>query len=377
MDLELTKEQKALKSSAREFLKKECPPGQMREMREDEDGFSPTLWKKMADLGWMGVMIPEKYDGMGGDFIELAIILEAMGEVCCPGPYFSTVVLGGLTLLNAGSEEQKAAFLPKLANGELVTALAQNEPGSWFDAGGIQTTAKKEGDDFIINGLKLFVENAHIADTIICTARTGEGSNPEEAISLFLVDGKDPGITCTLLDTLAYDKQAEVVFDNVRVPAVNMLGNEGEGWQILSKIQEQAAVAKCAELVGIIQTTFDMTVSYAKDRRQFGRPIGSFQAVQHHCANMVIDVDGARFITYQAAWRIAQGLTTNVEASMAKAFTSEASRKVTFLGHQIHGAIAFCDEHDMHLFYRKAKAGEMAFGDGNYHFEKVAQELGL
>lgn len=377
MDLELSKEQKALKSSAREFLKKECPPEQMRNMKDDQTGYSPVLWKKMAELGWMGVAIPERYDGLGGDFIELAIILESMGEVCCPGPFFSTVVLGGLTLLDAGSEEQKSDLLPKLVNGDLVMALAQNEPGSWFDAAGIKTSAQKEGEDYIIEGTKLFVENAHIADHIICLAKTGDGSDPENNLSLFLVDGKDPSVKCTLLDTLAYDKQAEVIFDQVRVPAKNMLGKEGEGWQVLKGIQEQAAVAKCAELVGIIQTTFDMTVAYAKDRRQFGRPIGSFQAIQHHCANMVIDVDGARFITYQAAWRIAQGLTAKTESSMAKAYTSEASRKVTFLGHQIHGAISFCDEHDMHLFYRKAKAGEMAFGDSNYHLEKVAQQLGL
>ena len=377
MDLELSKEQKALKNSAREFLKKECPPEQMRDMRDDAEGYSPVLWKKMAELGWMGVMIPEKYDGLGGDFIELAIILESMGEVCCPGPFFSTVVLGGLTLLGAGSEDQKSDLLPKLVNGDLVMALAQNEPGSWFDAAGIKTSAQKEGDDYIIEGTKLFVENAHIADHIICLAKTGNSSDPENNLSLFLVDGKDPSVKCTLLDTLAYDKQAEVIFDKVRVPAKNILGKEGDGWQILKGIQEQAAVAKCAELVGIIQTTFDMTVAYAKDRRQFGRPIGSFQAIQHHCANMVIDVDGARFITYQAAWRIAQGLTAETESSMAKAHTSEASRKVTFLGHQIHGAISFCDEHNMHLFYRKAKAGEMAFGDSNYHLEKVAQQLGL
>jgi len=146
---------------------------------------------------------------------------------------------------------------------------------------------------------------------------------------------------------------------------------------LLAGLQEKAAVAKCAEMVGGLQTTFDMTVAYAKERKQFGKPIGSFQAVQHHCANMVIDVDGARFITYQAAWRIAEGLPAGMEASMAKAWTSEASRRVTVLGHQIHGAISFCEEHDMHLFYRKAKAGAVAFGDGDHHLEKVARQLGL
>jgi len=377
MDLELSKEQKALKNSVREFLRKECPPEQMRLMRTDELGYAKSLWGKMAELGWMGVMIPEIYDGMGGNFIDLSIIMESMGEVCCPGPFFSTVVLGGLSLLAAGSEEQKSELLPKMVDGDLVMALAQNEPDSWYDTSSIRTTAKKDGDAYIIEGTKLFVENAHIADIIVCAAKTNDSTSPEEAITLFLIDAKDPAVKCTVLDTLAYDKQTEVIFDKVKVSSSHILGAESGGWQILKKIEEQAAVAKCAELVGIIQTTFDMTVNYAKDRRQFGRPIGSFQAIQHHCANMVIDVDGARFITYQAAWRIAQGLPIDMEASMAKAFTSEASRKVTFLGHQIHGAISFCDEHDMHLFYRKAKAGEMAFGDGSYHLEKIAQQLGL
>jgi len=349
----------------------------MRLMRTDELGYAKSLWGKMAELGWMGVMIPEIYDGMGGNFIDLSIIMESMGEVCCPGPFFSTVVLGGLSLLAAGSEEQKSELLPKMVDGDLVMALAQNEPDSWYDTSSIRTTAKKDGDAYIIEGTKLFVENAHIADIIVCAAKTNDSTSPEEAITLFLIDAKDPAVKCTVLDTLAYDKQTEVIFDKVKVSSSHILGAESGGWQILKKIEEQAAVAKCAELVGIIQTTFDMTVNYAKDRRQFGRPIGSFQAIQHHCANMVIDVDGARFITYQAAWRIAQGLPIDMEASMAKAFTSEASRKVTFLGHQIHGAISFCDEHDMHLFYRKAKAGEMAFGDGSYHLEKIAQQLGL
>jgi alkylation response protein AidB-like acyl-CoA dehydrogenase len=349
----------------------------MREMKDDEKGYPEVLWKKMADLGWMGVMIPESYDGIGGSFMDLAIILEAMGEACCPGPFFSTVVLGGSAILEAGSDEQKKTLLPKIANGDLILALAMTEPGVWYGTSAINAQAVAENDEYIINGTKLFVENAHIADYILCTVRTDNSGSPDEGLTLFLVDGRSEGITCTVLDTLAYDKQCEVVFDNVRVPSGNIIGEKGKAFGLLEGLQEKAAVGKCAEMVGCIQTAFDMTVAYAKDRRQFGRPIGSFQAIQHHCANMVIDVDGARFITYQAAWKIAEGLSAGMEASMAKAWTSDASRRVTFLGHQIHGAISFCEEHDMHLYYRKAKAAEVAFGDGGYHLEKVAQQLGL
>lgn len=377
MDLELTKEQKILKSSARDFLKKECPSSVMREMKEDEKGYPKALWAKMADLGWLGVMIPEEYDGIGGNFMDLTILLEMMGEACCPGPFFSTVVLGGLAILDAGSEEQRKKLLPKLANGDLILALALTEPGAWYKTSAIKIQAIADKDEYVINGTKLFVENAHIADYILCAVRTDKGGSPDEGLTLFLVDGKSKGITCTVLDTLAYDKQCEVVFDNVRVPADNIIGEKGKAFSLLENLQEKAAVGKCAEMVGCIQKAFDMTVAYAKDRKQFGRPIGSFQAVQHHCANMVIDVDGARFITYQAAWKISQGLPASMEASMAKAWTSDASRRVTFLGHQIHGAISFCEEHDMHLYYRKAKAAEVAFGDGDYHLEKVAEQLGL
>lgn len=377
MDLEFTEDQNILKFSAQNFLKKECPPSLIKQMKDDERGYPQELWNKMVELGWLGVMIPEEYGGIGGNFLDLAIILESMGKVCCPGPYFSTVVLGGLAILSAGSDDQKQRLLPKLVNGELILALAMTEPGAWYGTSGIKIRATDDKDEYVIDGIKLFVENAHIADYILCVARTGEDAGSKNGLTVFLVEGNNPGVRCTLLQTLAYEKQCEVVFDKVRVPKQNILGEQGKAGGILRDLQEKAAVAKCAEMVGELQATFDMTVAYAKEREQFGRPIGSFQAIQHHCANMVIDVDGARFITYSVAWKIAEGLPASMEASMAKAWTSEAARRVTRLGHQIHGAIAFCEEHDLHLYYRKAKAGEVAFGDGDYHLEKVAKQLGL
>ncbi|MCP4756091.1 MAG: acyl-CoA/acyl-ACP dehydrogenase [Proteobacteria bacterium] len=374
MELELTNEQKILKSSVRDFLKKECPISLMREMRTDEDGFPKAIWKKMADLGWLGIVIPEEYDGTGGSFVDLAILLEAMGEVCCPGPFFSSVVLAGSAILAAGTENQKKELLPRLANGDLILSLALIEPGMGYGLEGIAAKAALDGNEYVLNGTKLFVENAHISDTLLCACRDESAGG---GLSLLLVDSKSPGVQIAALDTLAYEKQCEVVFNNARVPKENILGLAGQATPILEKVQEQAAIAKCAELVGVLQTAFSMSVSYAKERNQFGKPIGSFQAVQHHCANMVVDVDGARLITYSAAWKLANDRPAQLEASMAKAWTSEASRKVSFLAHQIHGAIAFCDEHDLHLYYRKAKAGEIAFGDGNYHLEKVAEQLGM
>jgi alkylation response protein AidB-like acyl-CoA dehydrogenase len=377
MDLDLTQEQKILKRSAQEFLKKECPPSLLREMKDDEKGYAPKLWDHMVDLGWTGVMIPEKYGGIGSNFLDLCILLEAMGEACCQSPFFSTVVLGGLAILSAGSEKQKEALLPKIADGDLILALAMTEPGGLYGTSNIAMSAKPDKNDYVLNGTKLFVENAHLADYIICVARTDTPKSPDGGLTLFLVDTKSPGVKCSPLKTLAYDKQCEVAFNEVRVPKSNVLAEVDQAGTILDKLQDQATVAKCAELVGCIQTAFDRTVAYAKERKQFGRPIGSFQAVQHHCANMVVDVDGSRFITYQAAWKIFKGIPASMDVAMAKAWTSSASRRVTSLAHQIHGAISFTEEYDLHLYYRRAKAAEVAFGDTEYHLERVAQALAL
>jgi 3-oxocholest-4-en-26-oyl-CoA dehydrogenase beta subunit len=377
MDLDLTKEQKILKQSAKEFLKKECPTSLLREMKDDERGYPMAMWKKMADLGWMGVVIPEKFGGIGGNFIDLAILLESMGEVNCPGAFFSTVVMGGSAVLFGGNEEQKKEILPKIVDGKLVFAFAMTEPGMYYDASRVSMKADSKGGSWTLNGVKLFVENAKIADYILCVARTSGSPGDRDGLTLFMVEGKSPGLTCTALQTLAFDKQCEVVFDGVSVDGKNVLGTPGKAWELLEKIQNQGVVAKCAELVGCIQTAFDLTVTYAKERKQFDRPIGSFQAVQHHCANMVMDVDGARFITYKAAWEIAQGMDAAATASMAKAWTGSAGQRVTILAHQIHGAIAFCEEMDLHLYYRRAKAAEAFLGDSDYHLEKVAGHLGL
>jgi len=377
MDFDFTREQRLLRSSAREFLKKECPTSLIREMKDNEKGYSPALWEKMAGLGWLGLMIPENYGGLGGNFLDLSILLEAMGEVCMPGPFFSTVVLGSSMITEAGSKGQKQKILPMVADGELILSLAYAEPGSRYGADGIHASAKKNNDGFVINGTKLFAENAHIADYLLCLARTDEGEKAEEGLTLFLVDAKDPGIHCTVLKTLAYDKQCEVVFENVKVPDEHVIGERGRGWNLLEKTTDQAAIAKCAEMLGSLEAVLKMTVNYAKERVQFGHPIGSFQAIQHHCANMLMDVEGSKVLAYQAAWRIAEGHPSGLEISMAKAFTGEAAQRVSRLGIQIHGAMGFCEETDVHLYYRRVKAGEVSFGDGNYHYEKVAQWIGL
>ena len=378
MDLGFSEEQEMLRNTARDFLQTECPTTLVKEMAEDERGYTAELWGKMAELGWMGLVLPEEYDGMGMSFLDLAVLLEEMGRACFPGPFFSTVVLGALTVLEAGNEEQKKELLPKIAAGEAILTMALTEPSASYDPAAVTVKAVPDKDDYVISGTKLFVDNAHIADYMVCVTRTKDGAGKaEEGITLFLVDAKSPGIATTLLKTIAGDKQCEVTFDNVRVPQKNMLGERDKGWPVVAKILEKAAVAKCAEMVGGAQAALDMSVAYAKERIQFGRPIGSFQAIQHHCANMVTDVDGSRFITYQAAWKVSEGLPAAMEVSMAKAWVNEAYRRVTQLGHQIHGGIGFCMDHDMPLYFKRAKAAEPTFGDADWHREIVARELGL
>ena len=377
MDIGLSEEQEILKASARDFLATECPKKLVKELDESDKGYSPELWRKMAELGWMGLVFPEDYGGSGGTFLDLVVLLEEMGYNILPGPFFSTVVLGGLPILKAGSEEQRKEFLSKIARGELIFTMALTESTASYDASAITVKASPRNGEYSINGTKLFVTDANVADYLLCVARTEETANPETGITIFVVDAKTPGIKCTLLKTLARDKQNEVVFDNVNVAKENIVGGLDQGWPVIQDTLEKAAVAKCAEMVGGAQAALEMAVNYAKERIQFNRPIGTFQAVQHYCANMVTDVDGARYITYKAAWKLSEGLPATKSVAMAKAWVGDAYQRVTMLGQQVFGAIGFTMDHDMHLYYRRARAGAIAFGNSNFHREVVAKELGL
>ncbi len=278
--------------------------------------------------------------------------------------------------MEAGSDAQKAQHLPRIASGEQIWTLAFTEPSARFDAEGVQLTAKKDGNDYVLNGTKLFIRDSHVADNMVVVARTG-GSG-EQGISLFIVDAKAAGITHTPLRTIASDKQTEIKFENVRVPAANLMGAEGQAWPVFKKIANKATVLECAYLVGLAQQDFDITLNYAKERVQFGRPIGSFQAIQHKAADMVTDVDGSRFIMYKAAWAVAEDeADADEQVHMAKAWISDASRRVVAHGQQIHGGIGFTKDYKIQLFFRRQKAAELAWGDADFHRELVAQGMGI
>ncbi len=378
MNYNLNKTQRILKDEAHRFLSKECPSDFVREMAEDEIGYSKRLWQKMAGLDWMGVLIPEQYDGMGGNFIDLAVLLSEMGYRCMPGPYFCSIVSGGLTILEAGSDAQKASLLPALSRGERILTLAWVEQEGIYAPDGINLSAKLQGKQYVLSGTKLFVPYAHVADTLICVARTGKEKQGESTgLTLFLVDSKQQGIQVEPLITMAGDKQSEVTFENVAVSRDNVLGQPNEGWAVLKKVLQMAAVAKSAEMIGGSQRAMDMAIPYVKGREQFGRPVAAFQAVQHHCANMLTYADTLKFMTYQAAWLISEGLPFEKEASMCKAWSSDSYRRLVALAHQVIGGMGFMEEYDLQLYFKHAKSAEQTLGDADLHREWVAREMGM
>jgi alkylation response protein AidB-like acyl-CoA dehydrogenase len=371
MDFALNEQQEMMQTLARDFLKAEYPEKVLRAMIKDETGHSPEFWRKMAELNLTGLAIPEKYGGVG-DFLDLMVVLEEMGKAGLIGPFFSTVVLGATTIVESGSEEQKAKYLPEIASGKLILTLALAEPSGKYTASDIKTKANKQGNQFIISGSKMFVPDASVADCLIVAARTSEASDPRNGISLFLVDGKSAGIKVQPLKTISGEKQYEVIFENVEVPAENVLGEMNRGWQYIEKVLAKAAVAACAEMVGGANQVLDVTLTYAKERMAFGHPIGAFQSIQHSCTDMFIDVEGSRFVTYQAGWKLNEGLPAEKEVSVAKAWVSQAFRRVVTSSHQVHGAIGFSEDHILHLYTKRARALEFSFGDVAFHLDKLA-----
>lgn len=375
MDLFLSEQQKMLQKMARDFLAEKCPKDYVRLMETDERGYSTELWCDMAESGWMGLVFPEKYGGGGLGFLDLILLLEEMGRACLPGPFFPTVLLGGLSILNMATEDQRGEFLPKIVKGQMIVSLAITEPDIEYDTKHMKVTATANNEYYVINGTKLFVPYAHVADYIICVTKIEAAANQQ--IGLFLVDTKKSGIAYTLLKTVAADKQFEVTLADVRIPKRNMMGNQAQSSARMKKLMQFASIAKCGEMIGGAQQVLEMTVDYAKQRVQFGRPIGSFQAIQHHCANMLIDNNASKLITYQAAWKLSEGIQCNKEVAAAKAWVGEAYRRICMLGHQVHGAIGFTQDHDLQLYSRRAKAAEIVYGDADYHRGIMAYEIGL
>lgn len=369
MNFGFSEEQDLLRRSASDFLRKECPVSYVREMMEDDRGFADEVWNGMAELGWTGLTIPEQYGGAGLSLVDLAVVLEEMGKAVLPGPFFSTVALGAPCVAAGGSPEQKAALLSGVAAGRIKLTLALLEATARWDEDGVRLTADRDGGGYVLNGVKLFVPDAHIADHVICAARMSDG------VTLFVVDRVQAGVETRPLETLDQTRRlCEVRFDGVQVGDEALLGAPGQGWALLSDVLDRAKVALCAEMCGGAQQVLDMSVEYAKMREQFGRPIGVFQAVQHTCADMLIAVESAKFATYYAAWALADRTEdAALAAARAKACCSDAFRTAAGQAVQVHGGVGFTWEHDLHLYFKRAKGSEVTFGDAAWNRELVAR----
>jgi 3-oxocholest-4-en-26-oyl-CoA dehydrogenase beta subunit len=356
MDLTLTEDQELIRSTARELLESRRETAGVRAMADDPAGYSAALWKELVELGWTGLALPESHGGVGAGFLELCLVIEELGYAQVPSPLLHTVACCALPIARSGTEEQQASWLPAIARGRVMSPIA----GRWDRSNALTATERDGG--YVLDGTALFVPYAHAAEDLLVAADDG---------TTLLVDAASPGIGREPLDAIGADRPHRVTFDAVTVPADRVLPGGAEA------IDAYGAAATCAEMVGTAQRVLDMTVEYAKERTQFGKPIGSFQAVQHHCADMAIDVLGSRFIAYEAIWRLSAGLDATAEVSMAKAWVSEATRRVCDLGHQVHGAIGFTREHDLHFLTRHAMATALSFGDPDHHWERLARHLHL
>ena len=371
MNFAFSEEQEELRKMVRSFLEAKSSETAVREQMETEKGYDAAVWSQMAgEMALQGLAIPEEFGGQGFSFIELGVVLEEMGRALLCAPYFSSVVLAANALLQSGDEDAKKAYLPGIASGETLATLATTEPSGRWDEAGITIEAKGSGSDFTITGTKSFVLDGHTASLIIVAARTAKG------VSLFAVEGNAKGLTRTALSTMDQTrKQAKLEFNGT--PA-KLIGAEGAGGAILSKVNDLAVVALAAEQVGGAQKVLEMAVQYAKDRIQFGRPIGSFQAIKHKCADMLLEVESAKSAAYYGMWCAAE---MNEElpsvASLAKAYCSEAYFHAAAENIQIHGGIGFTWEHPAHLYFKRAKSSELIFGDPTYHRELLAQRIGI
>jgi 3-oxocholest-4-en-26-oyl-CoA dehydrogenase beta subunit len=354
MDLTLTDEQQLIASTAREVLAS-------REWASDADGYSTELWKEMVSLGWMGLALPEEHGGIGQSFLECCLVIEQLGGACVPSPFVPTVVGGAMAIARFGSDHQKAAWIEPIAAGERKMSFGHLGPSGSWDVPDV--VSEPTGGGRVLEGALCFVPFAHVADGLVVVARH-RGGEPVVAI----VDAEDAELEA--LETVHPDRPHRVRLAGAKAEALG-------GAEAARGALELCTAAACAEMVGGAQHVLDATVEHAKERQQFGRPIGSFQAVQHHCANMAIDVLSARFIAYEAIWRLSEGLQAAEEVAVAKAWTSEAYARVCALGHQVHGAIGFTEEHGLHRYLRHAVALELAHGDTEHHLERVARHLGI
>lgn len=373
IDFGLSDDQEALQRSAREFLARECPTALVRDTAKSDDGVPRDLYRKMAELGWMGLIIPEKDGGLGLGVLELALVLEELGRVAAPGPFLATQIVIA-ALLRAGTAAQRAEWLPRFLSGDAFATLAHLEEGDRHDPEGNQAKAKKTREGYTLSGTKLFVPEAEGADVVLVAARTKAGNGPG-GVSLFLVERGTTGVRVKRQQHVDLTRRfGEVVLKDPVVPRTALVGPEGQGWPVLARLLDLAAVGIAADSLGGAQRATQMAVEYSKVREQFGRKIGSFQAMKHIAAEMVADVEPTRSLVWYAAYaydhrpRDAARAAAMAKASLGDVYSRTARRSV-----EMHGGIGFTWEFDLQLWFKRAHVNEVAFGDPAFHRERVAQ----
>ena len=379
MPLILTEEQSMLKSSAKEFLKDRSPVEALRKLRDSRDsyGYDRHIWKEMAEMGWAGLTIPENYGGLAFGYAGLGQVLQETGRTLTASPLVSNVLLAAPTLLKAGSEEQKSAFLPEIAEGKLLMTLAFEE-GIRHQPELVETTAEKTATGYHISGKKVFVLDGHVADKFIVTARTSGDAADRDGISLFVIDAESAGVQVERTIMMDGRNAATVEFSGVGVSADALIGKENGGFKVLDEVLDVARIGLAAEMLGSMEEAFDRTVSYLKERQQFGKFIGSFQALQHRAALMYCEIELCKTAVLKGLQAIdAESKELSALASLAKAKTSSTIQLVTNEGVQMHGGIGMTDDEEIGFFLKRARVAQQTFGDENFHLDRYARILGF
>jgi len=375
LDLKLAESEEMLKKTALDFMRRDAPKEVIQDLQESDTGYTEEQWRKVVEMGWPGLIIPEQYGGIGNPLTSAGVLFEALGTGPLPGPYFSSGILGSLIIMEAATEEQKQRILPVVAEGKQILTLALTEPEYSWEPGAVQTTAQSKDGGFVLDGLKLFTMDAQAATHFIVVARAGKGADPAKGPSLFLVDRNSDGVSVRRLPGFLAGRTFEVKLDSVKIPRSDMLGDKDEGWQALQRAIAASIPVLCAYKVGGCQSVFDMTLEYSRIRIQFGTPVGRFQRVQDMILEMVDHADAARWTTYEALWKLDAQRPAAESVHLAKAVSSEAYWAVCTLAHRVFSGISYSKEHPASFHTRASRSLYNYLGDPSYHRQQLARLL--
>lgn len=376
MDFSLNDMQEEFKKTARKFFSEKCSLLELHSFEENEEKYSEQLYQELAELGFLGLVIPEEYGGIDGSLIDLAIVVEEAGYATLPAPFFSTIAYGVLPILKYGTEEQKQNFLPKIASGEIKFSGAFSEPKVNYHYEHVSAVAKQEGNNYSLSGTKVYVPYAQAADYIVTLARTDEAqAGTSEGLTLFIVENNQENMEVNELNSISPEALYEVKFNDKVLPASNVLGAAGDGYKLTEDLLERATAFQTVEMAGVLRRALDITTNYVKDRQQFNVAIGTFQAVQHRLADMLTVVEGGYLAAYQAITRLDNGNRAAKEVSVAKTWLSQEGQSVLVSAHQLHGGIGVEMDYPLQFCFRQFKKMQLLLGNAPYHVQKLAKDM--